>query len=148
MMAKRLKAAFAGRSMWLKLKREYDIDDGVYALLMPEDDQELNEQALKHIEDLVAYRKARGVVILTDKQWIVDSAGDYSDKILAVKRISQAEIDGLLSIYVLYEFTEHLLIVSLTKPYGRKLFNTVGTLGVTKEELVCLCIFVIRDWKG
>ena len=148
MIAKQLKAAFAGRSMWLKIKHEYDIDNGVYVLLMPENDQELNEQALKHIDNLVAHRKARGVVILTDKQWIADSAGDYSDKILAVKKITEKEIDELLSIYALYEFTERLLVVSLTRPYGRKLFNTVGTLNVTKEDLVCLSIFVIRDWKG
>ena len=68
MIAGRFKAAMAGRSMWLKLKREYDIDNGVYVLLMPEDDRELNEQALLHIDDLVAYRKAWGVVILTDKE--------------------------------------------------------------------------------
>ena len=148
MIAKRLAAAFAGRSMWLRLKRKYDVDNGVYVLLMPEDDRELNEQALSHIDDLAAYRKARGVLILTDKEWIADSAGAYSDKILAVEMISEKEIDNLLSIYELYAFTERLLIVSLTRPYGRKLFITSGALGVTKEDLVCLCIFVIRDWKG
>jgi hypothetical protein len=29
MITKRIKAAFAGRAFWLKLKKEYDIDNGV-----------------------------------------------------------------------------------------------------------------------
>jgi hypothetical protein len=148
MIAKRLGAAMAGRSMWLRLKRIYDVDNGVYVLLMPEDDHELNEQALLHINDLVAYRKARGVIILTDKRRIIETARTYSDKILAVETVSEKEIDNLLSFFELYAFTERLLIVSLTRPYGSKLFNMAGIQGVTKEDLVCLCIYVIRDWKS
>jgi len=146
MIAKRLTAALSGRSFWLKLQREYDIDNGVYVLLMPEDDRELNESALRHINDLVAHRKARGVVILTDKQWVIDNASACSDKILAVKTVSEKEIDRLLSFYELYAFSERLLVVSLTRPHGSKLSNTLGVEGVTKEDLVCLCIFLIRNW--
>ncbi|MDR2132228.1 MAG: hypothetical protein LBP30_02655 [Clostridiales Family XIII bacterium] len=146
MIAKRLGAALAGRSMWMKLKRKYDVDDGVYVLLMPEDDLELNEHALRHIDDLTAYRKARGVVILTDRAWVLENAGAYSDKILALDEVTEREIDNLLSFFELYAFTERLLVVSLTKPFGNKLHKTLGAQGVTKEDLVCLCIFLIRDW--
>jgi len=148
MIARRLISALNGRTMWLKLKYEYDVDNGVYVLLMPEDDRELNEKALEHIDALVAHRKARGIIILTNNQWIVESAIAFSSKILAVKEVSEKEIDNLLSFFELYAFTERLLIVSLTRPYGSKLLNTVGISGVTKEDLVCLCIFVMRDWKS
>jgi hypothetical protein len=148
MIAKQLCAALAGRSMWLRLKHEYDVDNGVYVLLMPEDDHELNEQALRHIDDLAAYRRARGVVILTGNPWIIENAVTYSDKILAVNKITVTEIDHLLSFFELYAITERLLVVSLTKPYGSKLHITVGIQGVTKEDLVCLCIFRIRNWAG
>jgi len=146
MIAKRLKSAFAGRAFWLKLKREYDIDNGIYVLLMPEDDRELNEYALLHIDDLVNHRKARGVIILSNNRQVIDVASDKSDKILSTKELTEKQIDNLLSFYELYAFSERLLIVSLTRPFGRKLHKTVGIHGVTKEELVCLCIFLIRDW--
>jgi hypothetical protein len=147
MIVKRLKAALLGRKMWLNLKNEYDVDDGVFVLLMPEDDQELNEQALKHIDDLIKYRKAKSVVVLTDKQWIIEKATSYSKNISAVKEVSYKEIDNLISLYELYGFTERLLIVSLTKPHGSKLKNTINIHGVTNEDIVCLCIFRIRDWS-
>jgi hypothetical protein len=148
MIVKRLGAALSGRAMWLKLKRKYDVDSDVYVLLMPEDDRELNEQALLHIDDLIAHRRARGVVILTDKEWVMENAAAFSTGILAVDAVSEKEIDAMLSFFELYAFTERLLIVSLTRPYGSKLHNTVGIHGVTKEDLVCLCIFLIRDWLG
>lgn len=146
MITKRLKSALSGRSMWLKLQKEYSIDDGVFVLLMPDDDQELNEQALKHIDDLIEYRKAKGVIILTGMQWIIEKASSYSDNILAVKEASCKEIDHLISLCELYNFTERLLIVSLTKPHGSKLKNTINVQGVTIEDTVCLCIFLIRNW--
>jgi hypothetical protein len=146
MIAKRFSAALKGRQMWLKLKRKYDIDNGAYVLLMPEDDCELNGQALLHIKDLLAHRKARGVIILTNKEWVIKKAKDYSDGIIAVKNISEKDIDNLLSFYELYDFSERLLVVSLTKPFGRKLFGVKGVNGVTVEDLVCICIFLIRDW--
>jgi hypothetical protein len=148
MIAKRIKAAFAGRAFWLKLKKEYDIDNGVYVLLMPEDDPELNELALLHIDDLVNHRKARGIIILTDQQQVMDAEQAHSDSILKLIEMTGSEIDNLLSFFELYAFTERLLIVSLTRPYGSKLYNTLGIQGVTKEDLVCLCIFLIRDWTS
>ncbi|GHV51069.1 hypothetical protein FACS1894216_04390 [Synergistales bacterium] len=149
MILKRLSAAFAGRSFWMNLKREYDVDNGVYVLLMPEDDQELNEQALRHIGDLLEYRRAAvGVVILSDKAWVLDNAGAYSDKILAVREVSAKIIDNLLSFLELYAFSERLLVVSLTKPYANNLHEMLGIHGVTKEDLVCIAIFIMRSWTS
>ncbi|MDR1192653.1 MAG: hypothetical protein LBK98_00550 [Peptococcaceae bacterium] len=148
LIAQRLGAALAGRSLWLRLKREYQVDDGVYVLLMPEDDRELNEQALRHIDDLVASRRARGVLILTDKPWVRENAAARSDRILAVKTLSAAAIDRLLSFFELYAFTERLLIVSLTRPYGNRLHRAMGMPGLTKEDVVCRCVFLLRNWSG
>jgi hypothetical protein len=65
---------------------------------------------------------------------------------LAVERMGAKEMDDLLSFYELYAFTEQLSVVSLTRPHGRKLDNMLGVHEVTKEELVCICILLIRDW--
>jgi hypothetical protein len=147
MIVRRLAATLAGRSMWLRLKRKYDVDDGVYVLLMPEDDEELNEQALSHIDDLVRHRRARGVVILTDNAHIKTNARAYSAKILDVCPCSPAQADKLLAFYEFYNFLERLLVVSTTKPFGRGLYKAQGVNGITKEDLVCLGILLIRDWS-
>ena len=148
MIAKRLAAALAGRSIWLKMKKKHDVDNGAYVLLMPEDDRELNELALLHVDDLVKHRRARGVIILTDKQWIIETAMEYSQNILAIEKLSEKEIDSIFSFFELYAFTERLLFISLTRPYGSKLYKTLGVNGVAKEDLVCLCLFLIRDWTS
>ena len=148
MMLKRLAAALTGRAFWLKLDRIYKINDGgLYVLLIPENDPELNRQALRHIDDLIAYRRAGGVLILTDQPWVLEHAPGCSEKLSAVRQVSEREIDNLLSFYEMYEFTERLLTVSLHRPYGRMVHKAVGIHGITKEDVVCICIYQIRDWK-
>lgn len=144
----RFRSAMAGRRIWLKIKRKYDIDNGVYALLMPEDDRELNEQALRHIDDLVRHRRASGVLVLTDDEWVKEHAKSYSDSIVDVVACPAATADRLLSFYEFYRFSERLLIVSLSRPYGNKAWLSIGKNGVTVEDVVCLGIFCIRSWTG
>jgi hypothetical protein len=57
-------AAYWGSRLWAGLERKYEVDQGAYVVLMPEDDAELNAVALGHIEELVADRRARGVVLV------------------------------------------------------------------------------------
>lgn len=147
MIIKRLMSALLGRRKWLEIKKKYGVDDGVYVLLMPESDRELNEQALIHIDDLVKYRHALGVVILTDNIWVQENARTYSKNIIDIDELLLKEIDSLISFCELYMFSERLLVVSLTKPYGSNLFRAVGVNGITKEDLVCLSIFLIRSWS-
>lgn len=142
----RVGAALAGRRLWLRIKKKYDVDDGVYVILMPEDDQTLNEPALLHIDDLIAHRGARGVVLLTGSDWVLRHAGAYSSGIIDAVPCSEKQMDGLLKFCELYRFSERLLTVSLHRPYGNKAWRAVGVQGVTVEELVCIGMFCIRNW--
>lgn len=145
----RFVSALNGRNFWLRLDKTYSINkDGLHVILMPENDRELNEQALRHIDDMVKYRRANGVIILTNQQWILDSAQSVSDSIKTVHMISDKKIDALLSFYELYEFTERLATISLTRPFNRQVHRALGVHGITKEDLVCICIYQIRDWTA
>lgn len=149
MMLKRLAAAWAGRIFWLRLDRKYEINDGgLYVLLMPEDDPELNEQALRHMDEMIAFRRAKGVMILTNQPWVLEHAPGCSDKLVSIQHVSESKIDKLLSFYEMYEFTERLLTVSLRRPYGRMVHKAVGVHGITKEDIVCICVYQIRDWNS
>ncbi len=145
----RLFSALAGRRFWLKLDRSYSINrNGLYVVLMPEDDRELNEQALRHIDDMVRYRRANGVIVLTNQRWILDCAETVSENVKAVCDISAQKINDLLSFFELYEFTERLFTISLTKPFNRQVHRAVGVHDITKEDIVCICIYQIRDWTA
>jgi hypothetical protein len=147
-MVRRLTAAWRGRAVWMRLRKRYDIDSGAYVVAFVEDDHALNEVALAHVQDLIADRRARGVVVVTDHESVAEQAGRQTDGILAVEVLGHRDIEHLLSFYELYQFTPRLFFVSLTRPYGNRLWQMVGVNGLTLADLVCLSMYRIRGWAG
>jgi len=147
-MVKRLTAAWRGRAVWMRLRKRYDIDNGAYVVAFVEDDAALNEVAIAHVQDLIADRRARGVVVVTDQESVAELAGRQADGILAVEVLADRDIEHLLSFYELYQFTPRLFFVSLTRPYGNRLWQMVGVNGLTLADLVCLSMYRIRGWAG
>jgi hypothetical protein len=147
-MGKRLVAAWRGRALWMRLRKRYDIDNGSYVVAFIEDDHALNETALAHVQDLIADRRARGAVVITDQEWVAEQAGEQVDGVLAVEVLGSRAIEHLLSFYELYQFTPRLFFVSLTRPYGNRLWQMVGVNGLTLDDLVCLSMYRIRGWAG
>jgi hypothetical protein len=141
-------SALIGRRQWLKIKRKYDIENGKYVLLMPENDRELNETALKHIDGLLKYRNGKNVLILSTDNWVLENAKNFSNNIVDVLKITDKQTNYYCYYYYYYrnDFSERFLVVSFTKPYGNVLFKAVDINGITKENLLCLCIFLMRNY--
>ncbi|MDR1539165.1 MAG: hypothetical protein LBU32_14440 [Clostridiales bacterium] len=148
MILERLFSALSGRRLWLKLKRKYDFDSGVFALLMPEDDIKLNFLALKHIKDLLEYRRASGVVILSANEWVLANAIRHSGQIIDIVQLSEKSIENIISYAEFYFFSQWLITVSLDRPYGVKARQAIGVSGITLEDMVCLGIYCIRNWTS
>jgi hypothetical protein len=140
-MLKRLFKALLGRHFWLKIKRQFDIENGFYAILLPDDDDELNNECLNHIDDMLAFKKGKGAVVLTN-----NANEDFQSDRITVVDITQKDIENLLSYYEICNFSESFVLVSLKYPTGNDLSKTIGVNGVTKEDIVCLCIFCIRNF--
>ena len=141
-------SALTGRRQWLKIKKKYDIENGKYVLLMPENDRELNEIALKCIDHLLKYRNGKSVLILTQDDWVLENAKNFSNNIVDTLKITDKQTNYYCYYYYYYryDFSERFLIVSFTKPYGNVLFKAVNINGITKENLLCLCIFLMRNY--
>lgn len=148
MILQRLTAAWRGRAVWIRLRERHDIDNGAYVVAFVEDDHALNEVALAHVPDLIADRRARGVVVVTDQEWVAERAGKRTDGILAVEFLAERDIEALISFYELYQFTPRLFFVSLTRPSENRLSKMVGVRGLTLADLVCLSMYRIRGWSG
>jgi len=146
--AGRLVAASRGRALWLRLRKRHEIDNGAYVVAFIEDDPALNEVALARIADLIADRRARGVVVVTDQVWVAGQIGEDTDGILAVEVLADREIDALLSYYELCQFSARIFFVSLTRPYANHLWRMAGVNGLTLDDLVCLSMYRIRGWAG
>jgi hypothetical protein len=141
----RICAAYWGSRLWAGLERKYEVDQGLYVVLMPEGDPELNAVALGHIDELVADRRARGVVLVVDGA-LSEAASPRSPGIVGIESWTARRIDALISFYELHNFSDRLLIVSLTRPFGNGLQRLLGRQGITKEDLVCLGCFRLRGY--
>jgi hypothetical protein len=148
MIRRRLIAAWRGRDVWIRLRERHDIDNGAYVVAFIEDDRVLNEVALARIPDLIADRRARGVVVVTDQTWVAEEAGKQAHGVLAVELLTAREIEFLISFYELYQFTPRLFFVSLSRPSENRLWKMVGVNGLTLADLVCLSMYRIRGWSG
>jgi hypothetical protein len=142
-MLRQIYAAYRGSRLWARLEREYRVEQGVYVVLMPEDDDELNAAALGRIEDLVADRRAQGIVLVGGCSW---SAPEHSAGIVGTESWTASQIDALIAFHELCSITDRLLIVSLTKPFGNGLHRLLGRQGVTKEDLVSLGCLRLRSY--
>ena len=81
-------------------------------------------------------------------EWILKRGSENISYESLILKVSKTDSDNILSFRELFNFSERFLIVSLTKPYGTELNKLLGVNGITKEDLVCLCNFLIRDWES
>jgi hypothetical protein len=147
-------AAYRGRRLWAGLERKYKVKQGAYVVLMPEDDAELNAAALGHIEDLVADRRAGGVVLVVDGSLPRPTsaaseepeAGAPGSPIVNIEVWTGRQIDALIAYWELHSFSDRFLVVSLTRPFGNGLHRLLGRQGITKEDLVCLGCLRLRSY--
>jgi hypothetical protein len=140
--------ALLGRKRWMKIKKKYAPEKkGIYVIVMPDDNMAFNEAALRHIDDFLSYRKGRGVLILTTEEWVEQNARQFSDKIISVERITVRDYGYLRSYVDYYNFSEHFIIISLEGEFGRRLALAENVHGITKEDMMCIAVYIIRTWN-
>ena len=133
----------------MKIKRKYQIDkNGIYVILMPDSDHEFNEYALRHIDDFLNYRKGISVLIYTTDEWTKENAKQLSKRITAVELITRKVYRYFYYYYYYYGFTERFIMMSLQGVYGERLALIENVNGITKEDMSCLGIYIIRNWVG
>ena len=147
MILARLLKALRGRKRWLNLKRKYSIEkNAIYVIMMPDDDREFNELALRHVDNFLNYRKGHSVVILTTDEWVATNAQQFSKRIAATEFITQRDCCYLIHCYYCDFFDESFIMLSLQSYYGERLALAENVNGITKEDLSCLGLYVIRNW--
>ena len=63
-----------------------------------------------------------------------------------MRKWSERQFDQLLSLFELHSFSDRILIVSLTRPFGNGLRHLLGRQGLTTEDLVCLGCLRLRSY--
>ena len=110
-------------------------------VLFPSTDEEVNEISLKYTRKL-AENKEKIIVLTHDKQ-IISRAAEFEENISVVE-YSREEAEDLMRFYCLYQFTDKLIIASVTEPEGRKGSGLIGHKGISLEEVIAVGVFGMR----
>jgi hypothetical protein len=146
---KNVGSALKGRHNWLKLNRKYCIKkNGIYVLVLPDDDVNYNKILLSHINDFCEYRKVKSVIILTTDNWVLENADKYSDKIIHIEKINQKVYKSyfLYHHFCVYEFSEQIIFMTLKGAYGKRIKEAEHFGVVNLEDMICLGQYLIRNW--
>ena len=150
MIIKTMINALLGRRRWMKIKRRHNVDKGnVYVIAMPDADREFNEFALRNIDVFLNYRKGNKAVVLTTDEWVVNNSSRFSERIISAERITEFDYHCYYCYhcYYYYGFSERFVAMSLRGKYGERLALADKVNGINKEELACLGLYIIRNWK-
>lgn len=138
--------SWLGRNEWRKLVNKFNIKNKqIYVLLFSEIDQELNKQAILHINDLITNRIADGVIILSVEGAIDTNISANSDRIFAIINYPAKKAEYLMKYYTLCKFSEKFIIVSLNRPEGNIAYKAIGINGINIEDMVCLGLYKLRN---
>lgn len=133
-----------GRTEWLKLAAEHEIDRDTYVILFPEEETKCNAYVLKYLPDFATARKAKKLLLLSHDKTIANADIKCADTICESVVWSRKQAEELMAYYTMQFFTNNLIIASLDEPKGRKGRNIIGVNGVTEEETVAVGILGIR----
>lgn len=146
-MIRRLIMALAGRRIWKRLKKAHSIGDKAILVLMPESDVEINKIALDNMDSLLAHRKVEKACIMAADERVKSSIAAIPGGACAAIDCRDGDIRYLMAYCELYKFTEYLVVVSFTRPFGNRTYKALGHPDLTIEDLVCICAFGIRNWQ-
>ena len=139
-----------GREIVRALKRELGATEHDCWIVMPSDNDRLNQIALGGILETYLnekfYRSAV-VLISEDAGVVLDGEQTMGDCTIAFRRMAAESLADVLSYYRLVQFADDVIVVSLEEPYSCSAW--IGTNGITLEQFVRDGIFYAKPvfWK-
>ena len=144
----KLELAKIGKKLYRRICNEYmsDPDDCPTIVVFPDGDDECNFYGLLYLDEALVRSLQKSALIVTSSEAVAKTAEMFTGKIKEIIKVSQEEIDGLISLYCLSPF-EKILFISLSKPEGRTAYRLVGARGLTKEMLVAIGIYFLIPFQ-
>ena len=135
--------AITGKFVWHNLIKNNPEIQNTVIVLMPSEDEVVNQYALLYLDKLIEKVCRKNAVILTHDVAVIKNVVAYSDKIVKVVPFTRKQALKLMKYATLCEFDNRLYIASLEEPYGRFGSRMEGINGITKEEIVAAGIYGI-----
>lgn len=143
--AKRVSEAEVGKRIWEEVVEKYQVDEKSNVLLLPENTPEYHEAAVKAFPEYLKKNGVENALILCTAERqnaVLDWLGKEAIPVIVYPA---EEIDRLIRFYSMYEFTDCLIIGSLSVPDGRLGSNMIGKKGLSLESAVRVMLFDLYD---
>lgn len=138
-----------GKKAWEKVSNELNVDNNTVILVLANDDNELDNEALKHLPNFVKRKRARCAAILVPADMIKKRVLEFSYSFPTTISIVNREV--LIQIYDYYCFAFNLDNIAFTF-IEQCSYNTLGRLleetDITAEEAACLGVYWLRELQG
>ena len=134
--------AFKGFLTWKHLVRKYNINDRCVVIVLPEDDDEWNECALKYLPSFMKRKSANRSLV------IFKQAVDMARTVLPdseVGALAEEKIRFLMQYYLLWKFFPGIVFFYRSFPRDNITEQILSKSRVTIEELICLGFYRLRE---
>lgn len=139
------KRAYHGKRVWNRIKKKYQFNECTQLVIMPEDDEGLNDIAFHYMPYMMKRRGADKAIVVRRKEKAGESLISHEAYETQYCYLEPNAIYDLIHYYELYIFTRNISIISCTRPNGNTMHKFLGKNGVNEEDLVCLCMYFLRS---
>lgn len=132
-----------GTAVWLRLR--YGINGKHHAILISDDNAEVNEYALKHIKEYIKFQHTGKVTVFTYRDDVFEKA-QKTESVAKSVLITEKIFFRIASCCRLK--IKYVKIISLSYPENVQLANFIGIRDFTVEDLVCYCCYGMFSYES
>lgn len=130
-----------GILIWKHLVRKYQINDKCVVIVLPENDKDWNECALKYLPFYIKRKRASRSLLISAKG-VLSSTNWDADKIVF---FSDDKIRCLMQYYMLWKFFPGIVFFYRSFPQDNISDQILSKSQVTIEELICYGFYRLRE---
>lgn len=128
---------------WLRLR--YGINGKHHALLISDDNPEVNKYALKHIKEYIKFQHTGKVTVFSYRNDVFEDSqkSDCVAESILISKDSFLRIASCCRLKIKY-----VKIISLNYPENAQLENFIGIRRFTVEDIVCYCCYGMFSYES
>ena len=145
----KIKEARIASEEWIILqeKLKLDTDKNNKIILFPLEEQSIYESGLKYLDTYIMRQNIDGAYIVYVDDYVGDNLNKFSNGNFVKQRISENQMNRLITLYSLYPMEDKITVVSINKPYMRWGYKLQGVKGVTEEQLIAIGVYGIIPFR-
>ena len=136
----RFEEAKIGKEIWDKLKSDYLITESDVVVIVRDANTDFINKSIKYLREYTKKKSLERELILYSDNSSLDDKDDEEDNQRIYLRLKEKEIQAVLRLYRLIQFTKNIVVLSLSAPYAGA--GIIGKAGITMDDYIKDAIYV------